>query len=31
MIREWLDDNLPTMVERMVKSEIQRVVRRGLD
>ncbi|MFV3130044.1 DUF2497 domain-containing protein [Niveispirillum sp. KHB5.9] len=31
MIREWLDDNLPGMVERMVKSEIQRVVRRGLD
>lgn len=31
MIREWLDDNLPTMVERMVKREIERVVRRGLD
>ncbi|MDG5494403.1 DUF2497 domain-containing protein [Niveispirillum sp. BGYR6] len=31
MIREWLDDNLPTMVERLVKREIERVVRRGLD
>lgn len=31
MIREWMDDNLPSMVERMVKREIERVVRRGLD
>lgn len=31
MIKEWLDDNLPPMVERLVKREIEKVVRRGLD
>lgn len=31
LIREWLDDNLPQMVEKMVKREIEKVVRRGLD
>jgi uncharacterized protein len=29
MIRTWLDDNLPTMVERLVKAEIERVARGG--
>lgn len=28
MLREWLDTNLPTMVERMVRDEIERVARR---
>ncbi len=28
MIKAWLDDNLPTMVERMVRQEIERVTRR---
>jgi len=27
MLREWLDDNLPTLVERIVQDEIQRVSR----
>jgi hypothetical protein len=27
MVKEWLDDNLPTMVERLVRDEIQRVAR----
>ena len=27
MLREWLDDNLPGLVERLVKEEIQRVSR----
>lgn len=27
MLQEWLDDNLPTLVERLVREEIQRVVR----
>ncbi|HYC04774.1 MAG TPA: DUF2497 domain-containing protein [Azospirillaceae bacterium] len=31
LIREWLDDNLPQLVERLVKREIEKVVRRGLD
>ena len=25
MLREWLDDNLPTLVERLVRAEIERV------
>jgi hypothetical protein len=29
MLKSWLDENLPTMVERMVRSEIDRVARRG--
>jgi uncharacterized protein len=31
IIKEWLDDNLPSLVERLVKREIEKVVRRGLD
>lgn len=31
LIREWMDDNLPQLVERLVKREIEKVVRRGLD
>ena len=31
MLREWLDENLPTMVERIVQKEIQRIVRRAED
>ncbi|MCW5714159.1 MAG: DUF2497 domain-containing protein [Bauldia sp.] len=27
MLREWLDDNLPPLVERLVREEIQRVSR----
>ncbi|PCH46441.1 MAG: hypothetical protein COC23_04325 [Hyphomicrobiales bacterium] len=25
MVRQWLNDNLPTLVERLVREEIQRV------
>ena len=28
MLKSWLDQNLPTMVERLVRSEIERVTRR---
>lgn len=27
MLQEWLDDNLPTLVERLVREEIERVTR----
>ncbi len=27
MLQEWLDDNLPTLVERLVREEIERVAR----
>ena len=27
MLQEWLDDNLPRIVERMVREEIERVSR----
>jgi cell pole-organizing protein PopZ len=27
MLKEWLDDNLPTIVERLVREEIERVAR----
>ena len=27
MLKSWLDDNLPNLVERIVKSEIERVSR----
>ena len=27
MLKSWLDDNLPGMVERIVKAEIERVSR----
>jgi len=29
MLRAWLDDNLPTLVERLVRAEIERVARGG--
>ena len=29
MLQEWLDDNLPHMVERLVREEIERVARGG--
>ena len=29
MLRSWLDDNLPILVERLVKDEIERVVGRA--
>jgi uncharacterized protein len=29
MLKAWLDDNLPGLVERMVRSEIERVARGG--
>jgi cell pole-organizing protein PopZ len=28
-LRQWLDDNLPPLVERLVREEIERVARRG--
>ncbi|NDG04002.1 MAG: DUF2497 domain-containing protein, partial [Alphaproteobacteria bacterium] len=31
MLRSWLDDNLPPMVERLVEREIQRISRRTAD
>jgi cell pole-organizing protein PopZ len=31
MLREWLDANLPSMVERLVKREIERIGRRAED
>ena len=30
MLKSWLDDNLPVMVERLVRAEIERVVGRAL-
>jgi hypothetical protein len=29
MLKKWLDDNLPALVERLVREEIERVARRG--
>ena len=29
MLKEWLDENLPTLVERLVRDEIERVGRGG--
>ena len=29
MLKAWLDENLPSLVERLVREEIERVVRRG--
>lgn len=29
MLKSWLDDNMPAMVERLVKAEIQRLARGG--
>ncbi|MCL4855080.1 MAG: DUF2497 domain-containing protein, partial [Bryobacteraceae bacterium] len=29
MLKQWLDDNLPALVERLVREEIERVARRG--
>ncbi len=31
MLRQWLDDNLPDMVERLVRREIERMARTGED
>ncbi|WP_432643861.1 PopZ family protein [Pannonibacter phragmitetus] len=28
MLKSWLDQNLPVMVERLVRQEIERVVRK---
>jgi cell pole-organizing protein PopZ len=27
MLKEWLDDNLPSLVERLVRAEIERLSR----
>ena len=27
MLQEWLDNNLPSLVERLVRSEIERIAR----
>ena len=29
MLKQWLDDNLPAIVERLVREEIERVARTG--
>lgn len=29
MLKQWLDENLPALVERLVREEIERVARRG--
>ena len=29
LLKEWLDDNLPQLVEKLVREEIERVARRG--
>lgn len=29
MLKQWLDDNLPSLVENLVREEIERVARRG--
>ena len=29
LLRTWIDDNMPSMVERMVRAEIERVARGG--
>ena len=31
MLRQWLDENLPDMVERLVQREIERMARKGED
>lgn len=31
MLREWLDENLSDMVERLVRREIERMARNGID
>jgi cell pole-organizing protein PopZ len=31
MLRDWLDENLPPLVERIVQKEIQKIVRRAED
>ena len=31
MLREWMDDNLPPMVERIVQKEIEKMARRAFD
>lgn len=30
MLRDWLDDNLPKMVERLIREEIERLARGGI-
>jgi cell pole-organizing protein PopZ len=29
MLKQWLDQNLPRIVEQLVREEIERVARRG--
>lgn len=31
MLREWMDDNLPSMVERIVQKELEKLARRAMD
>jgi cell pole-organizing protein PopZ len=31
MLREWMDDHLPSMVERIVQKEIEKLTRRAMD
>lgn len=30
LLKDWLDDNLPSMIERLVKEELERVAKRAL-
>lgn len=31
MLREWMDENLPPMIERLVEKELERLARKALD
>lgn len=31
MLRDWMDDNLPPMVERIVQKELEKLARRAMD
>jgi cell pole-organizing protein PopZ len=31
LLKQWLDDHLPEMVERLVQAEIKRISRQGRD
>ena len=31
MLRQWVDENMPTIAERLVKKELERLVDKALD
>jgi cell pole-organizing protein PopZ len=31
MLREWLDQNLPPLIEKLVKQELERIANKALD